>query len=742
MLPSDRWHRLDRVETATPCETGVALTGQGLLVEICALTVDCLRFRCAPVGTQFDQFPSGLPVVLPWPQPWIELKHDSDTIVLRTAALRCHIQRDPYHLSLETLDGRPLVAEAEGLIAGRQIDEGTSWSLRLREDDRVYGLGFQPTVSDLRGRSITLWSRLPDAPFCLPFALVTGEAGAWGVYLDHAGHVEIDVGAEDPHNLRWQIDHGVLSAFLFAGSVDDVVARFRECSEMPLLPPTWLLGVQGGARDAALPAYLDSIHLARNWSDGQHIQRELLTQLVRTLQARNKRVFSAATPVVSARTASTLKPEWLIDQADGRKAMPEDDETAFYLNLEDIDAQAWWKQWIARTASLGFDGLVLTRCAPEFPATLVDVADQRLEQSGVSKRMHKRYPVLAARIAAEGLRHADSQRRWGLIASAGSTGQQAHAATVIGRPIASWEALQTTLNAFRNLSISGIDLFGLRPQLDLTDEELFLRTLQTFGLLPLLDLSEAPIERLSEPYQTAALALLEMRKRFQQFFYGQLAVSREYKRPLLRFDLDRTAAQFAIGDALIVAPVLNARMTVRSVTLPDGEWVDYWTGKRFGGGQRVTVDAPVERLPLFLRAGVLFPLLLKVSAEEDCRRASILRVFPGRGATILYEDDGLTRAYETGDYRWIYVDCEWRDKYHFAISRRVAGRYRRPESYLRIEIMQIEQEPHEVRLDRQNAPLWYYDDQQVTVIAPDAFQRLEIILPRSPSDRTLVRRLR
>jgi Alpha-glucosidases, family 31 of glycosyl hydrolases len=255
---------------------------------------------------------------------------------------------------------------------------------------------------------------------------------------------------------------------------------------MMLLPPVWLLGVQGSSRDAAPLAHVDSVHMARSRSNEPHRQREILVQLVQALQARRKRVFIAAAPVVSAKTASMLKPEWLIREADGQRAAVEDGETVFYINLEDFDAQAWWKQWIARIALLGVDGLVLSRCTPEFPAASADVADQGIGQGGTPRRMHNRYPVLAARAAAEGLRHADSQRRWGVVASAGSIGQQAHAAIVIGRAVVHWEALRTTLNALCNLSVSGIDLFGLRPQLDLADGELFLRTLQAFGLLPLL----------------------------------------------------------------------------------------------------------------------------------------------------------------------------------------------------------------------------------------------------------------
>ena len=66
----------------------------------------------------------------------------------------------------------------------------------------------------------------------------------------------------------------------------------------------------------------------------------------------------------------------------------------------------------------------------------------------------------------------------------------------------------------------------------------------------------------------------------------------------------------------------------------------------------VTVDAPIDRLPLFVRAGSIIPMGSKVESTEDPQTLTKVEVWPGRNADFtLYQDDGTTYAYEHGDYK-------------------------------------------------------------------------------------------
>jgi alpha-glucosidase len=113
---------------------------------------------------------------------------------------------------------------------------------------------------------------------------------------------------------------------------------------------------------------------------------------------------------------------------------------------------------------------------------------------------------------------------------------------------------------------------------------------------------------------------------------------------------------FMFGPHLLVANVLEPSVRERRVYLPRHEegWYDFHTGEAFAGGQEIVVPAPLDRIPLFARAGAIVPL----TAREDFTRlhdepSRQVRVFPPRreahAAFVLYEDDGIGLGYRSGD---------------------------------------------------------------------------------------------
>lgn len=126
--------------------------------------------------------------------------------------------------------------------------------------------------------------------------------------------------------------------------------------------------------------------------------------------------------------------------------------------------------------------------------------------------------------------------------------------------------------------------------------------------------------------------------------------------------LHEIADQYMFGEALMVcpvtqpmyyqagsAPLADVRRT-RYVYLPQGVgWYDYWTGQYYGGGQWIEADAPLERLPLFVRAGHI--LVLGNSRHYANEQSGIrLLVFGEDASCVLYEDAGDGYGYEKGDY--------------------------------------------------------------------------------------------
>jgi alpha-glucosidase (family GH31 glycosyl hydrolase) len=97
------------------------------------------------------------------------------------------------------------------------------------------------------------------------------------------------------------------------------------------------------------------------------------------------------------------------------------------------------------------------------------------------------------------------------------------------------------------------------------------------------------------------------------------------------------------------------------VYLPAGtDWYNYWTHERVHGGQTVAVDAPIDKLPLFVRAGSILPLGSAVNSTEDKQAIAKVQIWPGANADFdLYQDDGRTYAYEKGDFQLTHL--HWDD---------------------------------------------------------------------------------
>ena len=111
------------------------------------------------------------------------------------------------------------------------------------------------------------------------------------------------------------------------------------------------------------------------------------------------------------------------------------------------------------------------------------------------------------------------------------------------------------------------------------------------------------------------------------------------------------ASEYMWGPSLLVAPVTRGGARHWPVYLPRGAWFDYWTGERYDGERWIEADAPLDRLPLFVRAGAVIPLGPPMQYLQASDAPIRLQVYPdGESHFVLYEDDGVSRGYERGEY--------------------------------------------------------------------------------------------
>ena len=215
---------------------------------------------------------------------------------------------------------------------------------------------------------------------------------------------------------------------------------------------------------------------------------------------------------------------------------------------------------------------------------------------------------------------------------------------------------------------------------DLGYRELYVRWLQFGCFLPMFRShgTDTPREiwnfgKKGEPFYDAIEATIKLRYRLMPYIYalagGVWRNNGMMLRPLLfDFPADRRAAattdEFLLGPSLLVCPVTEPlrfgrnsapldRPERRTCYLPAGcDWYDFWTGERYPGGRLVSVDAPLERIPLFVRAGAIIPMAEGLQyADQEPEGPIQIHVWRGAdGAFDLYDDAGDGYGYERGDY--------------------------------------------------------------------------------------------
>jgi len=122
--------------------------------------------------------------------------------------------------------------------------------------------------------------------------------------------------------------------------------------------------------------------------------------------------------------------------------------------------------------------------------------------------------------------------------------------------------------------------------------------------------------------------------------------------------------EYMYGPAFLVAPVTEQGSTQRTVYLPAGcDWYNYWTNEKLHGGQSILVDAPIDTLPLFVKAGSIVPLGSEVLSAQQPQTIASVRVYPGaHGSFTLFQDDGKTYGYESGGGS--FTTLTWDDAAH------------------------------------------------------------------------------
>jgi alpha-D-xyloside xylohydrolase len=360
------------------------------------------------------------------------------------------------------------------------------------------------------------------------------------------------------------------------------------------------------------------------------------------------------------------------------------------IDTTNPDAAKWWWEKIRDRyiKPYGFDYIWLDETEPD-----VDPANDNFF-IGSGKRYYNVYPLFHTASVYEGFRRdfGDS-RRLMILARAAYLGAQRNGTVFWSSDIVStWDMLKRSVPAGLNFTASGMpywdtDIAGFfspqiypsyraahKPLVDPSDArdnvdgyedypELFVRWYQWGTFQPIMRAHGERTHNEVWSYGKQAGAILQkyLRLRYQlmpytySLAYSTYQTGAPYTRALfMDFPSDPEVAnipdEYMFGPAFLVAPVVEQGATSRKVYLPAGcDWYDYWTNKRFKGGQTITAMAPINTLPLFVRAGSIVPLGSMILSASEPQSIVSVRVYPGAdGDFTLFSDDGNTYTYENG----------------------------------------------------------------------------------------------
>jgi alpha-D-xyloside xylohydrolase len=286
------------------------------------------------------------------------------------------------------------------------------------------------------------------------------------------------------------------------------------------------------------------------------------------------------------------------------------------------------------------------------------------------------YPLFVSKAVYEGQRKTNPQKRVAILTRSAFAGQQRYGTINWSGDIGStWDAYKRQIVAGLNYSLTGMpywttDIGGFfRPgQSQYTDpkyHDLLTRWFQWGAFNPIFRIHGYQTE--TEPWKFGDTVEADMRKmlnlryRLIPYIYSEAwQVSKNgstIMRPLVMdFRSDSSAVaqpyEYMFGKSFLVAPVTEPGVTEWNVYLPKSTaWYDFWSGKRFMGGQTVNTDAPEDKIPLFVKAGSIIPMGKFIQSTNEKSDTVEIRVYAGAdGQFSLYNDEGDNYNYERGKY--------------------------------------------------------------------------------------------
>ena len=333
------------------------------------------------------------------------------------------------------------------------------------------------------------------------------------------------------------------------------------------------------------------------------------------------------------------------------------------------------------------------------------------------RRYHNVYGLEMARSTFEGLRKLAPEKRPFVLTRAGFAGVQRFSAVWTGDNVASWDHLALTIPMLTNLSVSGVPFVGadVGGFTEMPSGELYARWLQAAALTPFFRSHSVGWVGNKEPWEYGAeftkinRATVELRYQFLPYLYTLFYQHEKTGEPIMRplwyeFPNDKGTYlindEYLVGKDVLVAPVVREGAETRGIYLPVGaDWIDWWTGERLESGKIHYLKTPIDRLPIFVRAGAIIPTQPTIQHTSETPNVDltlniVTGIAPDKTETSeIFQDSGEGYGYRKNDFREIKLEYK---KGILQINR--AGNFN-GQKIKYIELIGVAANPKEIQVD-------------------------------------------
>ncbi|MDB1104333.1 glycoside hydrolase family 31 protein [Lentilactobacillus parabuchneri] len=578
---------------------------------------------------------------------------------------------------------------------------------RLAADESIYGLGDKTGYMNKRGYEYDNWNTDDPAPHLenftrlyksVPVMFGLKDGHPYGLFFDNPYRSHFDLGKESANYYFYSAEAGNLDYYIIGGkTLKDVVSNYTYLTGRTPLPQKWTLGYQQSrwgysATQKMVQGIVDDLHKYDLPFDVIHLDIDYMRdyrvftwnddayqgnpkKFVTNLKNQGTKIVAIIDPGVKKDPGYNIydegiKHDYFVKRPDGNvyvnQVWPGDSV------FPDFGRQAvrdWWANNDQFLTDLGVAGIWNDMNEPasfvgEIPQ---DIVFSDHDRPSTHKKMHNVYAHNMDQATYASIKRATDRRPF-VITRAAYSGTQKYATVWTGDNHSIWPHVQLLIPQLCNLgmsgfSFSGTDIGGFGS--DVTPE-LLTRWIEAAIFSPLLRNHSAMGTRDQEPWQFGEPTLsiyrkyLKLRYRFIPYLYDLFAKEERSGLPLMRplvlnYPEDRRVHdindQYMVGDSVLVAPIVQPSQTKRLVYLPKGDWVDFWNHQEYSGQQDIVVDAPLDKLPLFIKKNTILPWGEEVDhISEQPDQQMTFTVYGHSGNYHHYQDDGLDFNYRNGEY--------------------------------------------------------------------------------------------